>query len=94
MDYGVTDKGFVLKRLDVITEEVHQDLTTGFGFDTRLHRPSFLQPDSGAVGGRAGQLLCEIPGDSYRIKPGQFCTVWRNPPGGKQENLLPVALYR
>ncbi len=42
MDYGVTDKGFVLKRLDVITEEVHQDLTTGFGFDTRLHRPSFL----------------------------------------------------
>ncbi len=42
MDYGVTDKGFVIKRLDTITAEVHEELTTGFGFDTRLLRPSFL----------------------------------------------------
>lgn len=40
--YGVTDKGFNIKRLDVIMEEVHSDLTEGFGFDTRLTKPSFL----------------------------------------------------
>lgn len=41
-DYGVTDNGFELKRLDTIMEEVHQDLTDGFGFDTRLQETSFL----------------------------------------------------
>lgn len=40
--YGVTDKGFVIKRLDVIMEEIHTDLTEAFGFDTRLTKPSFL----------------------------------------------------
>ena len=40
--YGVTDKGFNLKRLDTILEEVHADLTEAFGFDTRLTKPSFL----------------------------------------------------
>lgn len=41
-NYGVTDKGFVLKRLDTIMEEVHGTLTEGFGFDTRLSETSFL----------------------------------------------------
>lgn len=40
--YGVTDKGFVIKRLDTIIEEIHTDLTEAFGFDTRLTKPSFL----------------------------------------------------
>lgn len=40
--YGVTDKGFVIKRLDTIMEEMHTDLTEAFGFDTRLTKPSFL----------------------------------------------------
>lgn len=40
--YGVTDKGFVIKRLDTIMEEIHTDLTEAFGFDTRLTKPSFL----------------------------------------------------
>ena len=40
--YGVTDKGFVIKRLDSIIEEIHADLTEAFGFDTRLTKPSFL----------------------------------------------------
>ena len=35
-DYGVTDKGFVLKRMDTILEQIHADLSEGFGFDTRL----------------------------------------------------------
>ena len=41
-DYGVTEKGFVLKRMDTILEEVHEELTAGYGVDTRLLRPSFL----------------------------------------------------
>lgn len=40
--YGVTDKGFVIKRLDTIMEEIHTGLTEKFGFDTRLTKPSFL----------------------------------------------------
>ena len=35
-DYGVTNQGFVLKRMDTILEEIHSDLTEGFGVDTRL----------------------------------------------------------
>lgn len=41
-EYGVTDKGFNIKRLDAIMEEIHTDLTEAFGFDTRLTKPSFL----------------------------------------------------
>lgn len=41
-DYGVTEKGFVIKRLDTIMKEVHSDLTEGFGVDTRLLGTSFL----------------------------------------------------
>ena len=41
-DYGVTKNGFVLKRMDTILEEIHADLSEGFGFDTRLTGASFL----------------------------------------------------
>ncbi len=66
-DYGVTDKGFVLKRLDTILEEIHTDLTAGFGVDTRLLRPSFLDV---LVTSFAGQVadLWETAQDSYYAK--------------------------
>lgn len=66
-DYGVTDKGFVLKRLDTILEEIHTDLTEGFGFDTRLESPSFLNV---LVTTFAGQIadLWETAQDSYYAK--------------------------
>ena len=46
-EYGATDQGFVLKRLDVIREEIHADLSRtvedgGLGIDTRLLGTSFL----------------------------------------------------
>lgn len=41
-DYGVTENGFILKRMDTILEEVHADLSEGFGFDTTLYENSFL----------------------------------------------------
>ena len=66
-DYGITDKGFVLKRMDVIVEEIHQDLTEGFGIDTRLKRPSFLDV---LVTTFAGQIadLWETAQDDYYSK--------------------------
>ncbi len=66
-DYGVTDKGFVLKRMDTILEEIHSDLTEGFGFDTRLQRPSFLDVLSTTFAGQIADLW-ETAQDSYYAK--------------------------
>ena len=66
-EYGVTDEGFVLKRLDTIMEEVHADLTAGFGVDTRLNGSSFLNT---LVTTFCGQIadLWETAQDSYYAK--------------------------
>lgn len=66
-DYGVTDQGFVLKRMDTILEEIHSDLTEGFGLDTRLSGTSFLNT---LVTTFAGQIadLWETAQDSYYAK--------------------------
>jgi uncharacterized phage protein gp47/JayE len=41
-EYGVTNTGFVKKRLDVILDEMHDDLSTTFGFNTRNNPKSYL----------------------------------------------------
>lgn len=66
-DYGVTEKGFVLKRMDTILEEIHAELSEGFGFDTRLSGTSFLGT---LVTTFAGQIadLWESAQDSYYAK--------------------------
>lgn len=66
-EYGVTDRGFVLKRMDTILEEIHADLTEGFGFDTSLQEASFLNV---LVTTFAGQIadLWETAQDSYYQK--------------------------
>ena len=66
-EYGVTNEGFVLKRLDAILEEVHADLTDGFGFDTRRSGTSFLNT---LVTTFCGQIadLWETAQDSYYSK--------------------------
>lgn len=66
-DYGVTDKGFVLKRMDMILEEIHQDLTEGFGVDTRLLRPSYLDTLVTTFSGQMADLW-ETAQDSYYSK--------------------------
>lgn len=66
-DYGVTDKGFVPKRLDTILEEIHSDLTDGFGVDTRLNDTSFLNVLVTTFGGQIADLW-EIAQDSYYAK--------------------------
>ena len=42
MEYGVTNKGFVLKRLDVIMSEVQADISDVLGFDVSQNPKSFL----------------------------------------------------
>lgn len=66
-DYGVTDRGFVLKRMDTILEEIHSDLSEGFGIDTRISGTSFIGT---LVTTFAGQIadLWETAQDSYYAK--------------------------
>lgn len=66
-EYGVTDRGFVLKRMDTILGEIHANLTEGFGFDTSLVEASFLNV---LVTTFAGQIadLWETAQDSYYQK--------------------------
>lgn len=66
-NYGVTDKGFVLKRMDKILEEIHADLTKGFGVDTRLDEASFLNVLVTTFAGQIAELW-EQAQDSYYAK--------------------------
>ena len=66
-DYGVTDKGFVIKRLDEILEEIHTDLTDGFGFNTRMDPKSFLNVLIVTFGGKISELW-EVAQSSYYAK--------------------------
>lgn len=64
---GVTDRGFVLKRMDTILEEIHADLTEGFGFDTSLQEASFLNVLITTFAGQVADLW-ETAQDSYYAK--------------------------
>ena len=66
-EYGITDKGFVIKRLDTILEEIHSDLTDGFGTDTRLVGTSFLNTLATTFAGQIADLW-ETAQDSYYAK--------------------------
>lgn len=66
-DYGVTKQGFVLKRMDTIMEEVHSDLTEGYGFDTRLSGSSFLDCLVTSFCGKIADLW-EVAQDNYYAK--------------------------
>ena len=66
-DYGVTEKGFVIKRLDVILEEIHSDLTEDFQFNTRQNPQSFLNVLVTTFGGKISELW-EVAQNSYYAK--------------------------
>lgn len=66
-DYGVTEKGFVIKRLDEILEEIHTDLTDDFGFNTRMNPKSFLNVLIVTFGGKISELW-EVAQSSYYAK--------------------------
>lgn len=65
--YGVTPKGFVLKRMDTILDEIHTDLTEDFGFDTRVYPKSFLNVLITTFGAQIAELWEEAQ-NSYFTK--------------------------
>lgn len=66
-DYGITDKGFEIKRLDEILEELHSELSEKLGFNTRLDPQSFLNVLITTYGGQLAALW-EVAQASYYAK--------------------------
>lgn len=66
-EYGVTEKGFVLKRMDTIIEEIHGDLSEGFKVDTALDDSSFLNVLVTTVASSVADLW-EMGQDTYYSK--------------------------
>jgi len=55
-DYGVTPKGVVIKRFDTIINELHTDLSDGWGVNTRLNPKSFLNVQLTAIADKIAEL--------------------------------------
>lgn len=65
--YGVTKEGFVLERLDTILEEIHTEVSEGYGFDTRRNQESFLNVLITSFAGKYAKLW-EVAQDIYYSK--------------------------
>lgn len=63
-EYGITENGFVLKRLDVIADEIHADLSDAWGFNTKLNPQSYLNVLVTAFADKIAELW-EIAEDDY-----------------------------
>lgn len=63
-EYGVTPTGFVPKRLDVILDELHTDLSAGFGINTRLNPHSYLNVIITNIADKIAELW-EVSQDCY-----------------------------
>jgi len=68
-NYGVTDEGFVVKRMDDIMEQVHSDLTEGLGFDTSANPTSFLNVFVTTFCGQIADLWEELQNNYYSKYP-------------------------
>ncbi|MDR1558709.1 MAG: hypothetical protein LBS84_03230 [Clostridiales bacterium] len=55
-DYGVTPTGVVIKRLDTIMNEIHDDLSEGWGVNTRLNPKSYLNVQVTAFADKLAEL--------------------------------------
>ena len=55
-EYGLTPKGPVIKRLDVILNELHDDLSEGWGVNTRLNPKSYLNVQLTSFGDKIAEL--------------------------------------
>lgn len=55
-EYGVTKTGVNIKRLDVILDEMHEDLSKGWGVNTRINPESYLNVQLTAFGDKIAEL--------------------------------------
>ncbi len=65
--YGITEKGFILKRMDAILDEVHNDLTEGLGIDTRLSATSVINVITTSFCGQMAKVW-EVAQNNYYSK--------------------------
>ena len=54
--YGLTLQGPVIKRLDAIMEEFHDDLSGGWNVNTRLNPNSYLNVQMTAIADKIAEL--------------------------------------
>lgn len=66
-EHGVTEKGFVIKRLDEILEEMHTELSEAYGFNTRLDEQSFFNVMITNLAGKFSEFW-EVAQDIYYAK--------------------------
>ena len=65
--YGLTLKGPVIKRLDTIMDEFHDDLSAGWNVNTRLNPNSYLNVQMMAIADKIAELW-ELGEDIYHSK--------------------------
>lgn len=63
-EYGVTSKGFNIKRMDTIMSEIHADLKADWGVDTTINEQSFLNSFIKASAARLAEMW-EMGQDVY-----------------------------
>ena len=66
-DYGLTLKGPLIKRLDTIMEEFHDDLSAGWNVNTRHNPSSYLNVQMTAIADKIAELW-ELGGHIYNAK--------------------------
>lgn len=55
-EYGITKTGVNIKRLDVILDEMHEDLSEGWGVNTRINPESYLNVQLTAIADKVAEL--------------------------------------
>ena len=99
--YGLTEQGPNPKRLDVILDEMHDDLTKYTGKNTRQNPQSFLNHYLTNVADAIAELWefgtaiyhSQYPSQRNRSESGQRCAVWRFNSWRSYKVLLPHSLY-
>lgn len=68
-EYGITDKGFNIKRMDAIMDDIHTDLKEAWGVDTAVNAQSFLGAMIRTFSARIAELWETAQGVYYSQYP-------------------------
>lgn len=69
-EYGITDTGFNIKRMDAIMDDIHADLKEAWGVDTSINAQSFLGAMIRTFSARIAELWEAAQGVYYSQYPG------------------------
>ena len=68
-NYGITDEGFSIKRMNDVMTEVHSDLSKGFGFDTSQGPSRFLDVLVTTFSNQIAEIWEELQDTYYAMYP-------------------------